>query len=671
LKKITIFSTVTIIFVIAIVALFFYRQTKELAKLNTLQKDATSITKKIQEKFLQELPLKNEKDFELTQHNLIARPKHLVIRNKSGQAIWNLDKYSFIDLAPDSKSPSTVNPSLWRQAKLNMSYGLYKVTDRIYQVRGYDISNISFIQGNTGWIVFDPLVSEECARAALKLVNKHLGKRPVVAVVHSHSHTDHYGGVKGVVTEQEVKEGKVKIIAPHGFMNAVISENVLAGNVMSRRAMYMYGALLPKEVKGQVDAGLGKTNSIGTIGLIKPTKSITKTGQELTVDGVRMIFQLTPNTEAPVEMNTYFPQFKALWIAENCTHTLHGLYTIRGAKVRDAYAWAYFINQAIELYGSKSNVIFAGHHWPIWGEKNILKFLKKQRDMYKFIHDQTLRLANHGYTMLEIAEMLKLPKSLSNEWFNREYYGTLNQNVKAVYQKYLGFYDGNPANLHPLPPQEASKKYVEFMGGADKVIKNARKSYKKGEYRWVAQVMNHVVFADPNNQEARNLEADALEQLGYQAESGPWRCVYLMGAKELREGVKPQPSLQTASPDTIKAMPVGKFLDFLAIRLNDKKAEGKTMTFNLNITDNNKQKEQYVITLENSVLNYLPNKQEKDADATLSMARETFNKTMTQPGMVNKKIASGDIKITGDQEKLKDFLGMLDTFDLWFNIVTP
>jgi len=659
------FLIITILAII-VIGIFFFKQRIAYSTLNKDKKDATPTTMLIQETFLNDLPFGNKKDFELTERGFIARPKDLIIRNKAGKEVWNLKDYSFI--IPNADAPKTVNPSLWRQANLNMHYGLYKVTDRIYQVRGYDISNVSFIQGDTGWIVLDPLVSAECAKAALDLVNKHLGKRPVVAVVYSHSHTDHYGGVKGIVSEKEVKDGKVAIVAPKGFMKSVVSENVIAGNVMSRRAMYMFGSLLAKGPKGQVDAGLGKTNSMGTITLIKPTISIGKTGQELTIDGIKMIFQYTPNTEAPVEMNAYFPQFKTLWMAENCSSTLHNIYTLRGAQVRDALAWSKFINQAIELFGHKSDAVFTSHHWPRWGEKNVINFLKKQRDVYKYLHDQTLRLANQGYTMLEIAEMITLPKGLAQEWFNRSYYGTVNHNVKAVYQKYLGFYDGNPANLHPLPPVSAAKKYVEFMGGADAIIKKARKSYKKGEYRWVAQVMNHVVFADPKNQAARSLEADALEQLGYQAESGPWRCAYLMGAQELRQGIKTQMAMTTASPDTIRAMPVDTFLDYLSVRLNSEKAKDKKISMNLKLTDTNKN---YAITVENSVLNYTPNKLDKKADVTIAMNRKTFNNMMLKPGSIDKQIASGDIKITGDKSKFKEFMNMLDTFDLWFNIVTP
>ena len=634
--------------------------------LDKKQRDATQATLLVQEKYAKELPFENKKDFDFAERGLIARPKNLIIRDKSGRIVWNLNDYSFI--VPNAGAPNTINPSLWRQAKLNMHYGLYKVADRIYQVRGYDISNVSFIQGDTGWIVLDPLLSSECAKAALDLVNKHLGERPVVAVIHSHSHTDHYGGVKGIVSEKDVKEGKVAIVAPKGFIKSVINENVIAGNVMSRRLIYMYGGLLPRGPKGQVDAGLGKTNSTGTVTLIKPTIIISKTGQKLTIDGVKMIFQYTPETEAPVEMNAYFPQFKALWMAENVSATLHNIYTLRGAQVRDALAWSKFINQAIKLFGYKSDVVFTSHHWPRWGEKSVINFLKKQRDVYRYIHDQTLRLANQGYTMLEIAEMVKLPKVLAQEWFNRSFYGTVSQNARAVYQKYLGFYDGNPANLHPLPPVQAAKKYVAFMGGADNIIKKARESYKKGEYRWVAQVMNHVVFADSKNQEARNLAADALEQLGYQAESGAWRCAYLMGAKELREGVKAQATIDTASSDTIKAMPVDMALDYLAVRLNSEKAKDKKININLKLTDT---KEEYAITIENSVLNYTPDKQNKNADVTITMMRDAFNTMMLKPGSIDEQIASGTIRIIGDKEKLKEFTQMLDTFNLWFNIVTP
>jgi len=629
-------------------------------------KEATEATKKANTSVLNILPFSNKEDFDDAQRGFIATLPNMVIRNAQGNLVWNMDQYSFLNR--DDMAPDTVNPSLWRQGRLNNFHGLFKVTDRIYQVRGYDLSNISFILGDTGYIAIDPLVSAETAKAALELLYQHVGKKQVVAVIYTHSHVDHWAGVKGIVSEEDVKAGKVKIIASQGFLEHAVSENVMAGNAMGRRAQYMYGNLLPKGPKGQVDAGLGKTVSTGSITMIAPTDIIRKTGEERTIDGVRIIFQYTPGTEAPTEMNFYFPQFRALCMAENCNHTLHNLYTLRGAQVRDAKAWSYFLNEAIELFGDKSDVVFISHHWPQWGKENINAWLKKQADIYKYIHDQTLRLANQGYTMLEIAEMIELPDVLAKEWYNRGYYGTVSHNAKAVYQRYLGWFDGNPANLHPLPPVEASKKYVEFMGGADAVLAKARRAYKKGEYRWVAQAVNHVVFADPKNKKARDLQADALEQLGYQAESGPWRNFYLTGAKELREGVVKLLVGSGASADVLKAMPVSMIFDFMAVHLNGPKAAGKTIKFNWNFTDT---QEQYLLVLENSVLNSFSGKQAKDADATITLKRAILDEILTGKAKPEAKIASGDIIIEGNKEKLGELLSLQDKFDPWFNIVTP
>lgn len=650
---------------LCLASLMVFASTVNVFAENQKPKEATKHTVECNTKCMEHLDLTNKEDYEDASRGFIAGMDQLIIKDKNGGEVWNLEQYSFLK---KTESPGTVNPSLWRQARLNMLHGLFKVTDRIYQCRGYDLSVISFIETDNGYIVIDPLISAEMARACLELLYKHVGKKPVVAVIYTHSHIDHYGGVKGVTSDEEVNSGKVKIIAPDGFMDAAVAENVMAGNAMSRRAAYMYGSILPKGEKGQVDGGLGKTTSSGTVTLIAPTHIIKKTGEEMTIDGVKIVFQLTPNTEAPAEMNFYFPQFKALCIAENCTHTLHNLYTLRGAKVRDAQSWAFHINQAIELFGDKSDVVFASHHWPRWGKDRIVYFMKQQRDMYKYIHDQTLNLANKGYTMDEIAEMIELPKDLAREWYNRGYYGSVSHDVKAVYQRYLGWFDGNPANLHPLPPVEASKKYVEFMGGADAAIKKARESYKKGEYRWVAEIMNHVVFADPTNKEAMNLEADALEQLGYQAESGPWRNFYLTGAMELRNGVAKFDTTSSASPDTIKAMTPELLFDFMGVLLNGPKAEGKKIKVNWNFTDLNKK---YLVELENGTLNYTADKNAEDADATLSIKRSALDEILLKRATVEDKKKSGEIQVTGNGEKIKEMLSLLDKFDFWFNIVTP
>jgi len=629
-------------------------------------KPATAATQAANKKVLQTLPFADKQDFEFAQRGFIARPKVLTITGDQGKVVWDMESYKFI--GQDQPAPASVNPSLWRNAQLNTLAGLFKVSDRIYQVRGYDLSNITFIQGETGWIVFDPLVSSETARAAYELVSGHLGKRPVVAVVYSHSHIDHYGGVKGVANEADVKAGKIKIIAPDGFMEHAISENVTAGNAMSRRSVYMYGSLLPRNERGGVNAGLGQTTSAGTTGIIPPTDIIAKTGQELTVDGVTMVFQMTPGTEAPAEMNTWFPQWKALWMAENCTATLHNLYTLRGAQVRDGQKWASYLDEAIDLYGKDAEVVFQSHHWPRWGNAVVTDYMKKTRDTYKYIHDQTVRLFNHGYTSNEIAEMLELPAELNQLWYVRGYYGTVRHNAKAVYQRYLGWYDANPAHLDPLPPEAAAKKAVEYMGGAAAVIKRAKRDFAAGNYRWVAEVMSQVVFADPANKAARELNADALEQLGYQAESGPWRSVYLQGAFELRNGVPNVKTQGSASPDVIKAMSPEMLFDYLSVRLNGPKASGKKIVLNIDFTD---LRRQYVLTVENGVLNYAQGRQDAQADATARLSKATLDAVQLREATLEQKVAAGEIRIEGRKAAFDEFLALLDTYPFWFNIVTP
>lgn len=630
------------------------------------QKDATRFTKAVNKALLSELNWDDTKDFELASRAFIASLDDPVITNGNGRPVWELNAYPFLE---EEAAPPSVNPSLWRQSRLNaLYYGLFKVCEGIYQIRGFDLSVMSFIKTNTGYIVVDPLISAETASAGMELVYRHVGQKPVVAVIYTHSHVDHWGGVKGIISEADVRAGKITVIAPEHFLEHAVSENIIAGNVMTRRASYMYGNLLTKDVKGQVGAGLGQTTSSGLVTLIEPTEYITETGQTMTVDGLEIEFQLTPNTEAPAEMNFLFPQYRALCMAENCTHTMHNLYTLRGAEVRDSKAWAHFIDEAIDRFAGKYDVIFASHHWPTWGADAGVDFLKKQRDMYKYLHDETLRLANQGYTMLEIPEMIQLPAELFRAWYNRGYYGSLNHNVKAIYQRYLGFFDGNPANLHPLPPQEAAKNYVDFMGGAETLLVKARQSFAEGNYRWVAQVVNHLVFADPDNQEARALQADALEQLGYQAESGPWRNFYLSGAKELRDGVMDLPAPKSVTPDTVTATPLDMFFDLLAVRLIGPKAEGKVITVNANFTDIN---ERYLLMVENGVLNYTKGKQADQADATLTTTRAVLNQIALGEARLAEKLAAGEANIEGSQEKLIEFLSLMDNFEFWFNIVTP
>ena len=630
--------------------------------------EATSFTEAANVALLQQLNWQDIEAFQAASRGFIASLDAPVITDATGRPVWNLDAYPFL---AEETAPPSVNPSLWRQSRLNALYhGLFKVTEGVYQIRGFDLSVMSVIETDSGYVVVDPLVTPRTAEAGMKLAYQQLGRKPIVAVIYTHSHIDHWGGVKGVVSEAEVHSGRVKIIAPEHFMEYAISENVIAGNVMSRRASYMYGNLLPKDPTGQVGAGLGQTTSSDVPTLIAPTDSITHTGQTMVIDGLEIEFQLTPGTEAPAEMNFLLRQRRALCMAENVSHNMHNLYTLRGAQVRNPKVWAYYIDAAIDLFDGRYDVVFSSHHWPTWGAEAGVEYLKKQRDMYKYLHDETMRLANHGYTLLEIPEIVEsqLPADLFHVWYNRGYYGTVSHNVKAVYQHYLGFFDGNPATLHPLAPEAAGKKYVEFMGGAENLLARAQESFDKGEYRWVAQVVNHLVFADPDNQAARELQASALEQLGYQAESGPWRNFYLSAAKELRDGVIDLGAPKTASPDVIKAMSLDMFFDLLAVRLIGPKAAGKRLVFNANFTDTD---EQYLLVVENCVLNHAKGKQSAQADASLTMTRAALNEVVLGEAKLAEKLAAGEASIDGNPEKLVEFLSLLDTFEFWFNIATP
>jgi alkyl sulfatase BDS1-like metallo-beta-lactamase superfamily hydrolase len=631
----------------------------------TEPKEATEATKKANASVLDQLPFADRADFEDARRGLIDEGP-ATIRDARGHVVWDLEQYAF--LKDGARPPETVNPSLWRLAQLNLIRGLFQVSERVYQVRGYDLSNISFVVGETGYIVIDPLVSAETARAAIELLYKNVGKKPVVAVIYSHSHVDHFGGVKGIVTDEDVRTGRVRIIAPVGFLEHAVSENVTAGNVMSRRAMYMYGSLLPRSPRGHVDAGIGKSISHGRVTLLAPTDFVGATGKEMTIDGVQIVFQFTPGAEAQTEMNFYLPQFKALCVADNCIHALHNLYSLRGTEVRDGKAWSQFLNETADLFGDKAEVMFAGHTWPCWGNARVVDMLKKQRDAYKYIHDQTLRLANHGYSMVDIAGMLKLPDPLAREWYNRGYYGTVSHNAKAVYQKYIGWFDGNPAHLDPLPPVEAGKRYVEFMGGSAAVLEKARAAYARGEYRWVAEVVNHVVFAEPDNLAARELQADALEQLGYQAESASWRNCYLSGASDLRNGMSRAAAPNSRNSDVAEALRVDMLFDYLAVHLNGPRAGGRTLKFNWKFTDTD---ERYILTLENSALTYLAGKQAADADATVITSRSAFIAIVLGRTNVVASLAAGALVIQGDVRKLVELLSLLDEFDLWFNLVTP
>ena len=625
----------------------------------------TSLTIEENQKVLKELPFDNQQDFEDAHRGFIAPlPNNGIIENANGQIIWNLKTYDFLE---NSSIPDSVNPSLWRQGRLLSKAGLFQVADRIYQVRGIDLSNMTIIEGKKGLIIIDPLVSIETARAALELYYQHRPKRLVKAVIYTHSHIDHFGGVRGVITQEEVQKGAVKIFAPQGFTQAALDESIMTGNAMARRASYMYGNLLKPGIDGQVTSGLGLTTSVGEISLILPTDFIVKTGEKKTIDGIRFVFISAPNSVAPAEILFYLPDLKALCAAEVAPHTMHNLYTLRGAKMRDAKAWAHYLNQTMEMFGEKAEVVFAQHHWPIWGKDRVVDFLEKQRDLYKYMHDQSLYLANQGYTMLEIGEMIKLPKELSQEWYNRGYYGTLNHNAKSVYCFYLGWFDGNPSTLHQLPPLETGQKMVEYMGGAEAILEKAQRDYDQGNYRWAAQVLNHLVFAEPSNQKAKDFLANILEQLGYQSENGPWRNFYLTGAQELRNGMQKNTLVPGVSPDIIKAMPTESLFDYLSIQLNGPRAADKQIAIYFELPD---LKEKYLLQVKNGVLNYFTNRTIK-ADASIRMRRSDFDQIILGTLKVKEAEKTKKITVKGDRQILETFLSLFDTFDFWFKIVEP
>ena len=614
---------------------------------------------------LQTLPFADRDDFEDAKRGYIGTLPDAHVTGKDGRVVWSLKDYGFLE---KEVAPDTVNPSLWRQAQLNCHHGLFEVTKGMYQVRGFDVNNMTIVEGKAGLIVIDPMISAEVAKAGMDLYFQHRPRKAVVAVIYTHSHGDHWGGVKGVVSEADVQAGKVAVIVPQGFMEYAVSENVIAGAAMQRRAQYQFGHLIPKGETGQVDAGLGKSLSLGSVALIPPTDVVRKKKDKRTVDGVEILFRLAPSTEAPAEFHMYFPQFKALNMAENVNHTLHNLLPFRGAEVRDSLAWSKYIGEALEEFGGKAEVLVIQHHWPTWGRDRVRAVLAVQRDLYKYIHDQTVRLMSHGCVPTEIAEVLELPPSLAKEWHARGYYGTVSHNSKAVYQKYLGWYDANPVNLNPLPPVEAAKKFVEYMGGADEVLRRAREDFAKGYYRWVAQVTNHVVFADPGNREARELCADAMEQLGYQAESATWRNAYLVGAFELRNGVSKAEAPLGLNPDTLKALTIDMYFDLMGVRLNGPRADGKKIRINWSFTDT---KQKYVLNLENSALTYVPKKQAKDADVALTLTRRTLDAITLRQKTFLEAMQAGEIQLKGDAAKLAELFSLLDTFSRDFEIVEP
>jgi alkyl sulfatase BDS1-like metallo-beta-lactamase superfamily hydrolase len=613
---------------------------------------------------LQQLPFTDRTDFESVSKGLIA-PFKGQVKDASGKVIWDIQAYDF--LAKD-KAPDSINPSLWRLAQLNAHAGLFEVSPRLYQVRGLDLANMTIIEGDDGLIIIDPLTVAETAKAALDLYYQNRPHKPVVAVIYSHTHVDHFGGVRGVIDEADVKAGKVKVFAPAGFMEHVMSENVYAGTAMSRRAQYQFGSLLPRGDHGQVDAGLGKSSpNGGTVTLIPPTDLIDKELETRTIAGLDVEFQLTPGTEAPAEMNLYLPQLRALCMAENATQMMHNILTPRGAQVRDAKAWAEYLDSSLARYGDKSDVLFAQHNWPTWGGERIRTFLADQRDMYAFLNDRTLHLLNQGLTPLEIADSIKkLPGSLDQKWYTRGYYGSLSFNTRAVYQRYMGFYDGNPANLNPLPPVETARRTVEAMGGEAAVLEKMRGAIAKGEYRWAAQLGNQVLFANPDNGDARKAQAEALEQMGYQSENATWRNMYLTGAMELRTGVPPHAGT-SVSVDMVRAMSPEMFFDYLAVRLDSEKAVGHDLTLNWTFEDQNKD---FNLTLRNGVLTHRAGLNAQ-ADAGVSMSKATLEQISLKQLDFPTAIQKGLIKLQGNGKKLGELMSSLDTFAPQFNIVTP
>lgn len=646
--------------------------------LNSDVKEASTYTKKINSAVYNELDFSDKSEFENATKGLIEAPESLEIKDKNGNVVWSQDAYAFLD--EYDKAPDTANPSLWENTKNNHAYGLFKVVDGIYQVRGYDITNLTVVEGETGYIVFDPMMSVECAQAAIELVYKNLGKKPIKAVIVSHSHADHFGGIKAVMTqeqradsslsiEEQLSSGQIPIIVPVDFEEYAVSENLYAGMAMKRRANYQYGGFLQEGVTGSLGMGIGMGQSSGMSSYISPTYEIKQSGEKIVIDGVTFEFQLTPGTEAPTEMNTWLPQYNALWIAENCTSTLHNLYTLRGAQIRDGEIWAKYITQAISLYGDKVEVVFQSHNWPHWGNENINEYLINTAAVYKYINDQTLSYINRGYTSDEISNMIKLPKELNKVWYTRQYYGTVAHNAKAVYQKYMGWYDANPVNLNPLEPSESAKKWVEYLGDTDEVLKKAKRDFENGEYQWVAEITNVLVFADPENEAARLLCADALEQLGYQSESGTWRNVYLSAALELRNSNQAKNSKDSvATGDAQKSVSASSMLQYIAIMLNRDNLQGENFTVNMTISDT---KENFGLNIVDGVMLIYEDTLFEKADVSVVCPKIALSIIMSQ----NTQKLSDAVKLEGDAEKFYLLAKNADSFDtktaLYFNIVEP
>jgi alkyl sulfatase BDS1-like metallo-beta-lactamase superfamily hydrolase len=586
-------------------------------------------------------------------------------RAENGRVIWSMASYDFLN---QETVPDTVNPSLWRQAQLNSIHGLFEVTTGVYQIRGMDMANMTIVEGDSGIIVIDALTSIEGAEAALALYRKNRGDRPVKGLIITHTHADHWGGTLGIAPEDAFRSGKTPLIAPDQFMENAVSENVIAGNAMRRRSQYQFGQRLPAGERGHVDNGLGKTFAIGRTGLVEPNDLIRKTGETREIDGVQFEFQLAPDTEAPAEMHIFMPATGVLNLAENAVRNFHNLLPFRGAQVRNALNWTKYISEALQLWGNDAAILIGQHHWPLWGNAEVIEYLEIQRDLYKFTHDQTLRMINNGKTPNEIAATLRLPKSIDEKWYARGYYGTIQHNAKAVYQQYIGWYDGVPAHLDPLPPVEVGKKMVAYLGGADAVVAKARADFENGEYRWIAQVLNHVVFADPDHLGARNLLADTYEQLGYIAECASWRNAYLFGAQELREGAGSLRGPTSASKQTLMALTTEQLCDFLSVRLQSEMAEDHRITINLSFTDRD---EEFVLNLQNATLTYVFGIQSSHADLSLTMTRDVFDQLLSKSLEFEDAISAGQVLSRGRVSKFADFFRLLVQPSPYFAIVEP
>lgn len=618
-------------------------------------------TRMAQAEVLKTHPFSDRRDFEAAARGFLGTRKDPLIRNAAGQPVWDLAAFDFLD----GDAPATVNPSLWRQAQLMARNGLFQVSPRIWQVRGFDLANITFIKGDTGWIVIDTLGSTETARAALDLVTEKLGSRPIKVVIFTHPHSDHFGGAAGLVTPEDVRAGKVQVIAPKGFLDAAVGENVIAGPAMQRRAVYQFGIALPRSAGGLVNSGIGPGLATGTSSLIPPTREIVSTGESLTLDGVRMVFQMTPGTEAPAEMNIDFPDWRIVDMAENANATQHNILTPRGAVVRDAKSWADHLTEALALFGD-SDVLITSHGWPRFGKAVIDDYLAKHRDAYAFLHDQTVRLMNDGLNGDEIAARLKLPAALEQEWYDRPYYGSLSFNSRAVYQFYMGWYDANPVHLAPAPPVETGKRYVAAMGGAGKVMTMAQAAYDMGDYAWAAELLNREVMADGGDTGARALLARCYDQLGWQSENALWRNIYLTGAGELRNG-PPPPRSGSGSAGLLANLPTASLFDLLAVRLDAEKARAGTLRLEFIFPD---RREQTYVTVENGVLIHQPIAAPGPVDATLTVSRADFLAGVFGGQSLAAKVASGDAKITGNPTALLKLTSWMDKAPSNFPIVS-